>query len=61
MTALARNLSPRDMSDLAGYFASLPKARTAPTTFDESLPTLVRVGDPMRNSAPCISCYGGVG
>jgi cytochrome c553 len=35
-------------------------ARTAPTTYDESLPALVRVGDPLRNIAPCISCHGGV-
>ena len=47
-------------ADLAAYYASLPKARTAPTTYDESLPALVRVGDPIRNIAPCISCHGGV-
>ena len=60
MEALARNLSDKDMEDLAAYYAYLPKARTAPTTYDESLPPLVRVGDPMRNIAPCISCHGGV-
>lgn len=60
MEALARNLSERDITDLAAYYAYLPKARTAPTTYDESLPALVRVGDPLRNIAPCISCHGGV-
>jgi cytochrome c553 len=60
MEALARNLSDRDIDDLAAYFAYLPKARTAPTTYDESLPALVRVGAPLRNIAPCISCHGGV-
>ncbi len=60
MEALAKNLSDRDITDLARYYAYLPKARTAPTTYDESLPALVRVGDPMRNIAPCISCHGGV-
>lgn len=60
MQSLARNLSQRDIEDLAAYFAYLPKARTAPTTYDESLPVLVRVGDPLRNIAPCISCHGGV-
>ncbi|WP_336510574.1 c-type cytochrome [Cupriavidus necator] len=60
MESLARNLSERDITDLAAYYASLPKARTAPTTYDESLPPLVRVGDPLRNIAPCISCHGGV-
>ena len=60
MRALAQNLSQQNIEDLAAYYASLPKARTAPTTYDESLPALVRVGDPMRNIAPCISCHGGV-
>lgn len=60
MAALAANLSARDIDDLAAYYAYLPKARTAPTTYDESLPALVRVGDPLRNIAPCISCHGQV-
>jgi cytochrome c553 len=60
MEALARNLSDRDIQDLAAYYAYLPKARTAPTMYDETLPALVRVGDPLRNIAPCISCHGGV-
>lgn len=60
MQALARGLSDRDIEDLAAYFAYLPKARTSPTTYDESLPALVRVGDPIRNIAPCISCHGQV-
>ena len=60
MIALAKSLSERDIADLAAYYAYLPKARTAPTTYDESLPALVRVGAPLRNVAPCISCHGGV-
>ncbi|NGZ85416.1 c-type cytochrome [Duganella aceris] len=60
MSALARGLSEQNIADLAAYYTSLPKARTAPTTYDETLPALVRVGDPMRNIAPCISCHGGV-
>lgn len=60
MVALAAKLSERDIEDLAAYYAYLPKARTAPTTYDESLPALVRVGAPLRNIAPCISCHGGV-
>lgn len=60
MEALAQNLSDGDIQDLAAYYAYLPKARTAPTTYDEALPALVRVGDPLRNIAPCISCHGGV-
>lgn len=60
MAALAGRLSDRDISDLAAYYAYLPKARTAPTTYDESLPALVRVGAPLRNIAPCVSCHGGI-
>ena len=60
MEPLAKALSTKDVHDLAAYYASLPKARTAPTTYDEALPALVRVGDPLRNIAPCISCHGGV-
>lgn len=45
---------------LAAYYAFLPKARTASTTYDERLLVLVRVGDPLRNIVPCIACHGGV-
>ena len=60
MEALVTNLSDQNILDLAAYFAYLPKARTAPTMYDETLPALVRVGAPLRNIAPCISCHGGV-
>lgn len=60
MQALAQPLSERDIHDLAAYYAYLPKARTAPTTYDETLPAVVRVGAPLRNIAPCVSCHGGI-
>lgn len=60
MEAIVNTLSEQDVRDLAAYYAYLPKARTAPTLYDETLPALVRVGDPLRNIAPCISCHGGV-
>jgi cytochrome c553 len=60
MEGLAKGMSPRDFDDLGAYYASLPKARTAATTYGEALPALVRVGDPLRNIAPCIACHGGV-
>ncbi|WP_426194481.1 c-type cytochrome [Massilia sp. DWR3-1-1] len=60
MNSLAGALTDEHIAELAAYYASLPKARTAPTSYDESLPALVRVGDPMRNIAPCIACHGGV-
>jgi cytochrome c553 len=60
MQTLSRNLSERDIADIAAYYNSLPKARTAPARYDESsAPALVRVGDPLRNIAPCIGCHGG--
>ena len=60
MEAIGKAASDRAITDVAAYYASLAKARTAPTTYDEALPALVRVGDPLRNIAPCISCHGGV-
>lgn len=60
MEALAQKLSDRDIEDLAAYYAYLPKARTTPTTYSDALPALVRVGAPLRNIAPCISCHGSV-
>ena len=60
MQALSRGLTDADIADLAAYYAYLPKARSAPTTYADALPALVRVGAPMRNIAPCISCHGSV-
>ena len=60
MTAIGARLTDKDVADLAAYYAYLPKARTAPTTYDEALPALVRVGAPLRNIAPCVSCHGGI-
>ncbi len=60
MQTIARNLSDRDIADLASYYDSLPKARTTPARYSETnAPALVRVGDPLRNIAPCIACHGG--
>ena len=60
MESLARNLSDANIEDIAAYYDSLPKARTAPARYDEaSAPALVRVGAPLRNIAPCIACHGG--
>src|SRR5262249_43486975 len=60
MQSAARSLSDSNIYDIAAYYDSLPKARTAPARYDEtSAPALVRVGDPLRNIAPCIGCHGG--
>ena len=60
MQALARSLSETEMRDIAAYYASLPKERRTPQPYSEPGPALVRVGDPLRNIAPCASCHGGI-
>lgn len=60
MRALSMSLSDRDIRDLAAYYASLPRPRNAPLTDMSVVPPLVKVGDPMRNIAPCASCHGGI-
>lgn len=60
MQALASALSERDIADLAAYYASLPRPKNTPVTDMSTVPALVRVGDPMRNIAPCASCHGGM-
>ena len=60
MQALAKGLTERDVRDLAAYYAYLPKARRASGSDQTEAPALIRVGDPMRNIAPCASCHGGI-
>jgi cytochrome c553 len=60
MQALASKLTRGEIEDLAAYYASLPKPRNTPVTDMSLVPPLVRVGDPLRNVAPCASCHGGM-
>ena len=60
MQALAGNLSESDIHDLAAYYAYLPKPRQDAAQSSAAVPALVRVGDPMRNIAPCAACHGGI-
>ena len=60
MQALAANLANDDINNLAAYYASLPKLRLETAADDLPPPALVRVGDPIRNIAPCASCHGGI-
>ena len=61
MQTIAQRLSERDIEDIAAYYDSLPKARAKPVLADEpGAPALVRVGDPLRNIVPCVSCHGGI-
>ena len=50
-----RHRRPRRLLRVAAQGAD---ARRRPTT--NRSPALVRVGDPLRNIAPCISCHGGI-
>ena len=59
MEALVKGLSERDMRELAAYYAFLPRA-TVSVSGGHDAPALVKVGDPMRNIAPCSSCHGGM-
>jgi len=60
MQALAGRLSPRDIEDLGAHYAALARPRNSPVTDMATVPPLVKVGDPMRNIAPCASCHGGI-
>jgi cytochrome c553 len=60
MQALSQSLTQADVHDVAAYYAYLPRAVNAPLSADHASPALVRVGDPMRNIAPCASCHGGI-
>jgi cytochrome c553 len=61
MQALSQPLSERDMRDLAAYYAYLPRAVLAEgRPWAPTVPALVRVGDPLRNIAPCATCHGGI-
>jgi len=56
MNAMAASLTNNNVLDLAHYYASLRREKTNLALADA--PALVRVGDPMRNIAPCASCHG---
>ena len=56
MGAMVAALTDQDMLDLAHYYAYLPRPEKDRTL--AGAPALVRVGDPMRNVAPCTSCHG---
>jgi cytochrome c553 len=55
MAAMSASLTEENMLDLAHFYSSLSRPSDAPMS---SAPALVRVGDPMRSIAPCVSCHG---
>jgi cytochrome c553 len=60
MQGLSAALDERAIRDVAAYYASLPRPKNSPVTDMSKVPALVKVGDPMRNIAPCASCHGGI-
>jgi cytochrome c553 len=60
MQSLAAAASEAQIRDLAAYYASLPKPRNTPITDMDTVPALVKTGDPIRNVAPCAACHGGI-
>jgi cytochrome c553 len=60
MQALSTGLGEQDIRDIAAYYASLPRPKNTPVIVMSTAPALVRVGDPMRNIAPCAACHGGI-
>jgi cytochrome c553 len=60
MTPFAVNLSDRDMTDIAVYYAYLPRLPPFHPTKQKPAPRIVVNGAPMRNVAPCGSCHGGL-
>ncbi|MEO8936990.1 MAG: cytochrome c4 [Burkholderiaceae bacterium] len=60
MQAFALRLSANDVRELAAYYAYLPRMKGAAVDPEPEAPALVRVGDPMRNIAPCGACHGGI-
>ncbi len=60
MPPIVRNLSDRDLHDLANYYSTLPLPTPVETgsVDDSSILKLIRDGSPMRNIAPCASCHG---
>lgn len=60
MAPHVRNLSDQDMRDLAAFYADLPRLKPPPTLVEQlKSPSIVQIGSPMRNIAPCASCHGG--
>jgi cytochrome c553 len=57
MGAMVATLSEHDILDLSHYYAGLPRSKDDRLA---SAPALIRVGDPMRNIAPCASSHGRV-
>jgi cytochrome c553 len=60
MTQIARGLDEGVLADIAAYYAGQPMRNPNPATLagaPANIVSLVEVGDPRRNIAPCASCH----
>ena len=60
MAPMALGLSDHDMSDLAAYYAYLPRPAPFRSVSEPVAPAVVANGAPMRNIPPCAACHGGM-
>ena len=58
MSPFALALSEQDMTDLASYYAYLPRLPAYHPAVPQPLPRIVINGAPLRSIAPCGSCHG---
>jgi cytochrome c553 len=58
MSPFAVNMGNQDMLDLAAYYSYLPRVPSSHLDATVAAPSIVTIGAPMRNVAPCGSCHG---
>ncbi|WP_374545580.1 cytochrome c [Rhodoblastus sp.] len=58
MTAMASELSPQDIADIAAYFSAAPAVAGRPGSASARGEELFRRGDPARALPACASCHG---
>jgi cytochrome c553 len=58
MSPFARNLSDQDITDIAAYYAYLPRLPAYHPVAQLPVPHVVIYGAPMRGIAPCGACHG---
>jgi cytochrome c553 len=59
MSPRAKDLSDQDITDIAAYYAYLPRLPGYHPS-SEPAPAIVVNGAPMRNIPPCAACHGGL-
>ncbi|MFM0572654.1 hypothetical protein PQQ88_30600 [Paraburkholderia caledonica] len=60
MTSIVKELTDRDMLDVAQYFASSGHVASGDDKSVETEPSIVAHGNPTKNVVSCAVCHGGV-